>query len=78
MPDLVLTEINVNYNGNSDSELYSDKEDGKNPLIIFPIYILTTDNVDIQVNNWNFKTKFFFFYIHTVLHHRQYAKFPLV
>lgn len=27
LPQLVLTEVQVNYNGNSESELYSDKED---------------------------------------------------
>lgn len=30
LPELVLTDIKVNHNGNSDLDLYSDKEDGKN------------------------------------------------
>lgn len=30
LPQVVLTEIQVNHNGNSESDLYSDKEDGKN------------------------------------------------
>lgn len=29
--NLVVTEIQVNHNGNSESDLYSDKEDGKAP-----------------------------------------------
>lgn len=32
-PQLVITEIQVNHNGNSESDLYSDKEEGKDNII---------------------------------------------
>lgn len=35
LPQLVFTEIQVNHNGNSESDLYSDKEDGKNSFTPF-------------------------------------------
>lgn len=39
LPELVLTEIEVNHNGNSESDLYSDKEDGENSVTPFILII---------------------------------------
>ena len=44
---LVVTEIQVNHNGNSESDLYSDKEDGKSRTsrLIIHTGILYTSNM---------------------------------
>lgn len=37
LPEVIVTETQVNHNGNSESDLYSDKEDGKNNVTPFMI-----------------------------------------
>lgn len=39
LTEVVLAEIQVNHNGNSESDLYSDKEDGKNSVTPFRLNI---------------------------------------
>lgn len=48
LPQLVLTEIQVNHNGNSESDMYSDKEDGKNSVNTTHNGYMCTATVDVS------------------------------